>query len=195
MNKIPLALIAIIAFAIILLFSGIKTTNKIINYYGNEPSEEEKFFSPADNENPEENQNSNPANTDSSEGSSEDSSETSEQTSPTTPSCSLQQISYSLKNSQTTQTCSTYQEEICVDKTVECSLKVTNLDFETTGLFEIQFNLIEGESTIESASDSHVISPKNFKIFSTTFNIQGETADKDFHCSFNKLQIPEKEVC
>lgn len=108
--------------------------------------------------------------------------------------CILRQISYSLKEFKKTSVCNVYDGEICVDKILTCSLKVTNLDSELSGLFEIKFNFLKEDEMIDSEITSQSIEPRSSEIFTASYEYAGEDADK-ITCAFATEKIPEKEIC
>ncbi|MEK6895222.1 MAG: hypothetical protein AABX48_01760 [Nanoarchaeota archaeon] len=128
------------------------------------------------------------------------SNENSEALTPTqnSSSCSLQQISYSLKNFQQNVTCLESQNNLCISKQINCSMEVHNLDYTLSGTFTIRYSEIYEENgnkiEIDSSKSSQNISPHTFKIFSTFFT-NNQNAEKNLECSFNTTEIPKKEIC
>jgi hypothetical protein len=112
-------------------------------------------------------------------------------------SCSLRKISYSLKEFNKVSTCNQYEGDVCISKTVNCSLEVTNLDFEISGNFEIKFEFFEQgqEEILYSAEDAQVLGPRESAIFEASANFQGADAGKELTCDFSTEQIPQREVC
>lgn len=61
--------------------------------------------------------------------------------------CTLQQVSYGLKNFRKNETCNSYSGEDCVDKSYYCSLDIVNIDSNVAGTFGVNFILkIDGQS-------------------------------------------------
>lgn len=124
-------------------------------------------------------------------------------TSVSSSNCVVEKISYSLMNSDKITTCNQYQEEICIDKTVECSIEIHNRDSEVSDLFEVELIFLEEGETKEEPIDIKISSftpqPQDFKIFRESINVQstGEdgVANKNINCFFNTLKVPTKEVC
>ena len=201
MNKIPIMalLIVIILSGMIYIYFRMDIDEKVKEYLGLEPdnSEEEPEPPPEDDDDPSPPPiytSGGPGGGDSGGGGGGGGDGDSDSSEPT---CILQQISYSLKNFEKTQTCNQYDQGACINKTVTCSLQLTNLDFETSGTFEMRFNFFEAgqDEILESLTDSHNVGPRSPVIFSTSAQFQGPDADKDLTCNFHTEQIPKKEVC
>lgn len=117
--------------------------------------------------------------------------------------CRMRQISYSLINFNETTNCNQYQGEVCVDKTITCSIEIHNRDNEVGGVFELEFLFVEeggniGEP-IERKTSEFFLEPLDYGVFEDSANIQssGENglANKEINCFYNTLKVPEKEVC
>ncbi len=109
--------------------------------------------------------------------------------------CEEKQISYSIKDFNQISICSKYENALCIDKTINCSLKLENLDEEITGLFEIKFVFFnEDNEKLYSSISSFLLEPKTEKIIESIFNIKGEDAE-EIICSYNTLKIPKKQIC
>ncbi len=117
--------------------------------------------------------------------------------------CITKQISYSMINLNKTSTCNQYKEDICIDKTIECSIEVHNRDNEIAGFFEIELIFTEEGSNRENPFDSKTsrffLEPGSYNIFKDSIDIQSTEQDgpanKNIICFFNTLKVPRGEVC
>ena len=57
--------------------------------------------------------------------------------------CTIKKITYSMTDLNKTSICNEYDREICIDKTVDCKIKITNREEELTGFFQIELKTIE----------------------------------------------------
>ena len=110
--------------------------------------------------------------------------------------CVEQQISYSLKDFLGLEACNILEGNICIDKIVNCSLVVENLDYKVGGNFEIEFSFIgDGGKKLNSFFGEMFLGPRIDERLEKVFNIQGEDADKHIECIFITTKVPMKEVC
>ena len=110
--------------------------------------------------------------------------------------CAEQQISYSLKDFLELETCDILEGNVCIDKIVNCSLVVENLDYQVGGNFEIEFSFIgDGWKKLNSFFGEIFLGPRIDQRLEKVFNIQGEDADKHIECIFITTKVPMKEVC
>ncbi len=114
------------------------------------------------------------------------------------PGCTDKEISYSIIKISENTSENEFIEDICISKTVECSLAIENLDDLEAGVFEIEFVLINNDK-IDSEIVSQSIEAKEEKSFKKTFNIQSQGqegyANQELSCSYNLISIPTKQVC
>ena len=116
--------------------------------------------------------------------------------------CQQQQISYSISNINKIQTCNFLDADstTCIDKSVECSVEVKNLDSQISGTFEIQFlYVLDGQGTdnfFDSTSSESEISPGQTKTFSGLIQISDPAkTNEEINCFFQTLSVPTKEIC
>ena len=117
--------------------------------------------------------------------------------------CIEKQISYSMINLNKTSICNHYENEICTDKTVECSIEIHNRDNEVGGFFGVELIFIEEEENIENSlgtkTSRFFLGPMTHNTFKDSINIQGteedNLANKNINCLFNTLEVPRKMVC
>jgi len=117
--------------------------------------------------------------------------------------CITKQISYSMINLNKTSACNQYKNDICIDKTTECSIEVHNRDNKIEGFFEIKLTFIEEggnkETPLDSKTSRFFLEPKSYNIFKDSINIksteQDGLANKNIICLFNTLEVPRGEVC
>lgn len=117
--------------------------------------------------------------------------------------CITKQISYSMINLSKKSTCNQYQDDICIDKTTECSIEVHNRDNEIAGFFEIELIFTEEggnkEIPLDSKTSRFFLKPMTYNVFKDSINIQSTEQDgpanKDITCLFNTLEVPKEKVC
>jgi len=118
--------------------------------------------------------------------------------SPTSPSCEQRSISYALKNFVKDSVCLSYNGEDCIDKRVNCSVEVYNLDSSVSGSFIIKIELkeLESQQKVDEFNLSDSIDPQSFKVFEKSINFDSpQEANKNYTCVFSNLKIPEKQEC
>jgi hypothetical protein len=117
--------------------------------------------------------------------------------------CNDVQISYALKNFNTTQECKKMTSGVCIEKMVTCTVDVHNLDDEGGGNFNIMIRIQKEEIGVVNEIDSKIITKGvesrkivifkgEFKVVSTGFE---GNANKKLKCGFNTIKVPTKEVC
>ena len=112
--------------------------------------------------------------------------------------CQQTQISYSLTNLKTEYVCTTFQNGECLDKTVNCSIQVRNLDYTTSGIFVVSLKFFEknNEAIIfQEIEKSTILEPREFNILEAEINLNSPNANKEVDCNFRSVQIPKKEIC
>jgi len=116
--------------------------------------------------------------------------------------CQQQQISYSISNINKVQICNFLDADniTCIDKSVECSVEVKNLDYQISGIFEIQLlYVLDGQGTdnfFDSTSSESEISPRQTKTFNGLIQISDPAkANEEINCFFQTLSVPTKEIC
>ncbi|MBI5803866.1 hypothetical protein HY450_01340 [Candidatus Pacearchaeota archaeon] len=120
----------------------------------------------------------------------------SKQTIPVVGGCIEKQISYSMKNFATNSECESY-DETCVQKKVDCSVEVKNLDYEVSDLFSVKIKIINEQTgqEFQSIIVEKNVSSRETESFEYSFIIEGEDADGDFNCIFSTEKVPVKEFC
>ena len=89
----------------------------------------------------------------------------------------------------------------CVDKSISCSLDLTNLDNGDQGSWTINFLFYEqGKSnSIEEKEVSQFLYPQTTKTFTGVTRIQGsnldDNANKDLACNYQRINLAQKNVC
>ena len=113
------------------------------------------------------------------------------------PECILRTISYSLEDFEKSSICNSYQDADCIDKTVECSASVRNLDYDLAGGFEVIFNyrIVGAPETYSTDSKIKTVQPRAIEEFSSSIQIQGPEANQEITCSFETGDTPKKEIC
>ncbi|MBU0906527.1 MAG: hypothetical protein KKD18_03365 [Nanoarchaeota archaeon] len=117
---------------------------------------------------------------------------------PTSPQgCVLRTVSYSLEDFEKTPTCNVYEGENCVDKTVECSVQVRNLDYSLEGDFELIFayRIVDVPGVYSTDSETETLPPRAVKEFLSSLQVQGPEAKEDITCNFEMGKAPKREVC
>lgn len=116
----------------------------------------------------------------------------------TSSECDRRQISYSLTGFQQSSECNNYSSGVCINKVATCLVDVKNLDYDTTGTFEVNFryfDLTNESDMLQTDSVSFILEPRKKKAFESVVNIQGNDAGKEISCSFLTGKTPYKEVC
>jgi hypothetical protein len=116
---------------------------------------------------------------------------------PSEITCSKHQLPYSLRRSETIETCNTYQENNCIDKTVECYIELHNGQSSVSGDYTIRTYLLdESFQEIFSTTQTKTVPPESFAAYETQSNFTDpETAQQKLTCFFNTVSVPEVEVC
>lgn len=113
--------------------------------------------------------------------------------------CIEQQISYALKNFIKRETCNEFQQNTCVDKTVDCYLEVHNFDSSVSGIFSIKFTFLDNGIAFDNAVIEKNVNPEDFEIFNAVLELQSQgeegRANQQIDCSFNTQEVPKKVVC
>ena len=110
--------------------------------------------------------------------------------------CTLQQISYGIKNFIKTSKCTEYLDENCISKEIDCSAEVYNYDYETSGDFELEFRLTdESKDIINTLYRTEVITSRGNKTLNVRFTLEEENANKILTCNYQTTTIPKKTVC
>ncbi len=112
-------------------------------------------------------------------------------------SCSQIPISYALKNFMKDSTCLSYNDNTCIDKIINCSVQVQNLDMEVSGEFTVKIRLqeLENQNIIEETEVTYPVEQESLKIFEKAFSFQNEEANKNYTCIFSTTQTPTKSSC
>lgn len=120
---------------------------------------------------------------------------------PETANCYNIQVPYALKNFEESFVCNDFQDGVCINKNLNCSLEVYNLDGEASGSFVLQFILFEKGTynQLDSALKESFLEPGNFEKIEVAFNLQSEgaegSANKEGECRFFTESVPTKEFC
>jgi hypothetical protein len=115
--------------------------------------------------------------------------------------CVMQEVAYSASNFISSSVCNEFHGEVCEDRSVECSIRIKNLDFNVGGVFEIEFRFFDEftEEEFYSSSFEQIIDPRGDYVFTYTYDVQstGENgiANRGIDCFYSTVSIPEKEVC
>lgn len=115
--------------------------------------------------------------------------------------CTIKQISYSMINPNKTYICNQKENEICINKTIICSIEIHNRDSNINGTFNINL-LFKEENEIE---DLHVknfnfnLEPMTYKRIEENITIistkENQIANKDINCLYTTLETPKKQIC
>lgn len=87
--------------------------------------------------------------------------------------------------------------EYCVGKNTQCSVTVNNLDNEK-GYWSFDFNIREvgGGEIVDTLNAGYTIIPQNGQDFWVTESFEGrEDADKDYYCTVDNINVPQKQEC
>ncbi len=112
------------------------------------------------------------------------------------------QVAYSLEYLDVIETCNQEVNGECLNKKVDCSLTVTNLDEQISGVFEIRFYFLEkgdrNDESFASVKVSDIIYAKSYNIFKANKLItesENGLANKTISCGFDTIRVPEKNIC
>ncbi len=121
---------------------------------------------------------------------------------PIQTNCPEKQISYSMINFNKTSVCNENQSDVCIDKTVTCSMEIKNRDSEASGFFEVEltFREEENQNNVINKTDSRFfLEPEEKNKISDSISLQSTgidgIANKKINCFFNTIEVPKKEVC
>ncbi len=113
---------------------------------------------------------------------------------------SCPQVSYALRNFVKNLECTSYDNEICIEKNVYCSVKVENIDqFSGEFIIGIEIYDIETSEIIQQFEISKTVYASQQELFDKSITLTSLTSDgeanKDYDCSFKTIQIPKKLIC
>ncbi|MEK6854885.1 MAG: hypothetical protein AABX73_01555 [Nanoarchaeota archaeon] len=111
------------------------------------------------------------------------------------PECEEQQIAYALKNLNKNETCTKFQNTICAEKEIICSVELHNLDEQVKGYFKINLLVLNNQGTLETIPEEYTLNPKEYTTFEETVTIKGENNLNNISCSFSTETIPKKKSC
>ncbi len=107
-----------------------------------------------------------------------------------------------MENINKIEICNSYQESICIDKTVACSIQVKNMDQSSKGYFKIEKIFSSGvsdEETFDSEIQEFLLSPLESITLTANTSItsegEGGLANKQINCFFYTRGNPYKEFC
>lgn len=95
----------------------------------------------------------------------------------------------------------TNKEYYCIDKTISCSLTLKNLDTDGSGIWGIDMNYIDKDTsnTIRTDNLSYFVYPQTDQQFTSSIEIISDSvngdANKNITCSYQVVNIPTKQVC
>jgi hypothetical protein len=119
-----------------------------------------------------------------------------EQNNQTENYCS-QILSYTLLDFSEQEICNTYQGLDCIDKTLNCSVFVQNLDQELGGDFTVRFDF-EDKKTKEkifSTTETQYLSPRQTSQFSRSQNFILPNSNNSLQCKFSTENPPARYIC
>ncbi|OIO80850.1 hypothetical protein AUJ84_02610 [Candidatus Pacearchaeota archaeon CG1_02_32_132] len=107
-------------------------------------------------------------------------------------------IPHAVKNLRFDEECMEFQDNLCINKRIECIFDVYNLDYSIAGDFGFNLYVIEKNGNSGNAFDSvyieKFIATRDNVEMSNSFNILGEGAGKNLDCVYASQKIPER-VC
>jgi len=131
--------------------------------------------------------------------------------------CNQENLAYKVENFvMNSNTCSDYDElcreenwlgicidkiTFCVDKTITCSLDLTNLDNEEQGTWAIQITFydVNNRETVDTKEGSASLYPQSTRNLVYSSNIQSTNpegnANKEISCSYTLTSLAKKTVC
>lgn len=112
--------------------------------------------------------------------------------------CQKVQISYSLGQITWNSICNMYENEVCINKLINCSAEIRNLEKTAGGEFGVEFTFYDKDNieTILGRKSLNVfIDNQESKVVSGSLIIPDENANKEISCYCTTLSVPKKEVC
>jgi hypothetical protein len=112
--------------------------------------------------------------------------------------CSMDQISYSLKNFNESFECLNHNSNSeCIDLIAECSVEIHNLDSEnSTGVFKISYSIISEGEILGIDYFEETIPLGEFRIFNPKFTFgNSEGLSESLDCKIMIEDIPKKGTC
>lgn len=117
--------------------------------------------------------------------------------------CHDEQISYSMGSFYENFECNLFDEGVCIDKTINCSVAVKNLDPNVVGIFGVEMRFQQKFDRVDDYFDSlnstFSLGPGEMWTLKGLSNVRssGEEgiANKNLGCKYIMLQVPRKEVC
>lgn len=108
-----------------------------------------------------------------------------------------QSIAYTLLDFSQEENCNAFQGSDCIDKTINCSVYLKNLDFELGGEFTIKFDFKEksSEEILASQTQTQSVAPQETLLFSRTQNFQMPNSNKSVECQFPTESSPQRNIC
>lgn len=114
---------------------------------------------------------------------------------PSTKDFCTQTIPYLMSKFTTEENCLTEQNQICVEKSVNCTVTVQNLDNDLTGGFTVKFDFKTKNEIVSTLTQSKEIQPRQEQIFSQQKTFTSPESENSFDCSFSMQSAPQKQVC
>lgn len=109
------------------------------------------------------------------------------------------QFSYALKNRNIISKCIEADGDICIKKTINCSVTVKNLEDTFSGLFKMKLSFLENNALFQESYKEKELGPEESETMSTILEIKssGEEgrANKELSCEITPIEIPKKEIC
>jgi len=113
--------------------------------------------------------------------------------------CIMERISFALKDFNSNSNCEEFNNEICIKKTINCTVLTENLDNSIGGLFRIRIAFLENNIKFQETIKEKQLSPKESTTLSAFMEIESNGTDgranKVISCDFNSIEIPQREVC
>lgn len=107
-------------------------------------------------------------------------------------------IPHAVKNLRFDEECMEFQDNLCINKRIECTFDVYNLDYSIAGNFGFNLYVIEKNGNSGNAFDyvyiEKFIAVRDNVEMSNSFNILGDDAEKKLDCVYASQKIPER-VC
>jgi hypothetical protein len=122
----------------------------------------------------------------------------------TSNNCTYLPITYSLINNKEVSKCNLYNGEVCIDKTVNCSIEIENREGALQARLTLRLTFVEKGKNVsvdgfDSDERNFILDPKEIKLFEGTTNIVSSgidgLANKEITCYFNTIGTPYKEIC
>lgn len=111
-------------------------------------------------------------------------------------SCS-QVLAYALFDFISQEQCNNFEGETCIDKTVNCSVSIQNLDYNVGGEFTVKFDFTDRNNgeVLTSLTQNIYLAPRQISQIEKIRNFHAPDSNKNIECEFSTQNAPTKNIC